>query len=86
MSSLSLHEYGGECVRLLRLAPGASLPAHDNVGGEEILVLEGGYRDERAHHGDGAWIRNPPGAGHPMSSDDGALLYVKTGHLPPAAS
>lgn len=81
VEALELHRHGTEHVRLLRLAPGARIPARPLPGGEEILVLEGGYRDELARHTAGTWVRNPPGSAHGIASDQGALLWIKTGHL-----
>lgn len=81
VSSLLLHEHGDERVRLLRLAPGTSVAAHEHPGGEEILVLEGGFCDGVANHEEGTWIRNPAGSSHAVSTEGGALLYIKTGHL-----
>ncbi len=78
---LPLHQYGTEIVRMVRLSPGTKLDAHDHIGGEEILVLEGGFEDEHGRYSEGHWIRNPPGSRHEVSSAEGCLLYVKTGHL-----
>ncbi|MGI9452815.1 MAG: cupin domain-containing protein [Geminicoccaceae bacterium] len=78
---LPLHRYGGEVVRMIRMAPGTRLDHHDHPGGEEILVLEGGFEDEHGRYEEGHWIRNPPGSGHKVVSEKGCLLYVKTGHL-----
>ncbi len=81
LSTLSLHRFGDETVRLLRLAPGVRLDRHDHPGGEEIFVIEGGFDDEYGHYPAGTWIRNPPASAHGMGSKEGCLLYVKTGHL-----
>lgn len=80
---LPLHRYGAEIVRMVRMAPGTRLDPHDHPRGEEILVLEGGFADEHGHYTKGHWIRNPPGSGHAVTSDEGCLLYIKTGHLAP---
>ena len=79
---LPLHRYGEEVVRMVRMAPGTRLDHHDHPGGEEILVLEGGFADEHGRYQEGHWIRNPPGSGHQVVSEQGCLLYIKTGHLP----
>ncbi len=78
---LPLHRYGTEVVRMIRMAPGTRLDHHDHPRGEEILVLEGGFEDEDARYTEGHWIRNPPGSGHRVTSENGCLLYIKTGHL-----
>lgn len=81
LSILPLHRFGNEVVRMVRFAPGTKLKPHDHPGGEEIYVLEGGFADEHGHYAEGSWIRNPPGSGHTALSDEGCLLYIKTGHL-----
>jgi len=79
---LPLHRHGSEQVALLRLAPGTSW-TQANRGGEEILVLEGRFSDEQAGYPAGTWLRYPHGSMHDaFTGDAGALLYMKTGHLP----
>ena len=78
---LSLHERGAERVRLIKLEPGTRVARHDCPGGEEILVLDGGFEDELGRYPKGTWLRNPPGSAHSAFSQDGCMLYVKTGHL-----
>ncbi len=72
---------GREAMRLVRFAPGASVPLQHFEGGEEILVLSGELRDEHGVHPRGTWLRFSPGTGHAPSSELGCLLYVKKGHL-----
>lgn len=82
---LPLHEFGTERVALERWAPGTRLAPHRHAGGEEILVLEGGFEDELGAYPRGSWLRSPHGSEHAtVAGPDGALLYVKTGHLPGA--
>ena len=51
-------------------------------GGEEILVLDGTFYDEQGVYPKGTWLRSPHLSQHtPYTKDDGALIYVKTGHL-----
>lgn len=78
---LPLHQFETETVRMVRFAPGTQLEPHDHPGGEEIFVVEGSFEDEHGHYEQGAWIRNPPGSSHEARSEEGCLLYVKTGHL-----
>lgn len=78
---LPLHQFATETVRMLRLAPGTRIEPHDHPGGEEIFVLEGSLADEHGRYEQGAWIRNPDGSSHKASSEEGCLLYIKTGHL-----
>jgi anti-sigma factor ChrR (cupin superfamily) len=35
-----------------------------NGGGEEFLVLEGTFSDERGDYPRGSYVRNPPGTAH----------------------
>jgi anti-sigma factor ChrR (cupin superfamily) len=78
---LPLHRFAGETARMVRFAPGTTLEPRDHPGGEEIFVLEGVFEDEEGRYPAGTWIRNPPGSSHQARSDEGCLLYVKTGHL-----
>ena len=69
---------------LLRLAPGAS-PFDDVVGGAELLVLGGSVLEDRLCHRRGTWIRLPGGTPTRMRAGPrGAVVYLKTGHLPGA--
>jgi hypothetical protein len=56
---------------------GNRLDCHHHCGGEEILMVEGGFQDEH-----GNWLRNPPGSAHRPWSEAGCRIWVKTGHLP----
>ena len=79
-----LHRHGNELVRLVRFEPGTRLDGHAHPGGEEILVLEGSFGDENGAYEAGTWSRSPAGTGHAPFSETGCLLYIRTGHLPPA--
>lgn len=78
---LPLHAYGTEQVALVQWAPGAHFQPHRHWGGEEIFVLEGIFADEQGVYPRGTWLRNPPGSVHTPFSEEGCLIYVKTGHL-----
>jgi anti-sigma factor ChrR (cupin superfamily) len=81
---LPLHRHGDENVFLLRWSPDTVYPAHSHDGGEEILVLQGAFHDEGRRYPKGSWVRYPAGSRHePYTLAEGALLYVKEGHLPP---
>lgn len=82
---LPLHSAEGENVALVRWAPGTKFTQHAHWGGEEIFVLEGTFQDEHGDYPAGTWIRSPHGSTHTPWSDEGCLIYVKTGHLPQAA-
>jgi len=69
-------------VALVRWAPNTEFKPHTHWGGEEILVLEGCFHDEHGDYSAGSWIRNPDQSRHtPYTRDEGALIYVKVGHL-----
>ena len=79
---LSLHEFETEHIALVRWAPNTVFKPHSHFGGEEIFVLEGTFYDEHGHYPQGTWIRNPHmSTHHPYTREDGALIYVKIGHL-----
>ncbi len=70
-----------ENVALVRWQAGARFPGHGHPGGEEILVLDGVFEDELGRYPKGTWLRSPPGSVHTPFSEEGCLIYVKTGHL-----
>lgn len=80
ISRLPLHEFGRERVAMLRLDPGSRYQ-HSYAGGEEIFVVSGSFTDERGDYASGSWIRNPGDSTHSLFSEQGCLLFIKTGHL-----
>lgn len=79
---LSLHQYEAEQVALVRWAPNTRFNAHTHWGGEEVFVIEGTFFDEHGEYPAGSWIRSPHQSAHaPFTKDNGALIYVKVGHL-----
>lgn len=82
LTVLPLHEFDQEHVALVRWAPNTRFQRHAHWGGEEILVLEGVFRDEHGTYPRGSWIRSPHGSIHsPFTEAEGAMIYVKVGHL-----
>ena len=67
----------GQVTSVVRFAPGAEFSAHDHPEGEEILVLEGVFADERGDWPAGSYLLNPEGSRHHPSSSEGCLLFVK---------
>ncbi len=59
-------EKGGarDATVLIRMEPGCGYPAHRHLDVEEVLILRGGYRDERGEHRAGAYLRYPPDSVH----------------------
>jgi anti-sigma factor ChrR (cupin superfamily) len=87
LTVLPLHQYQTESAALVRWAPNTEFNAHRHWGGEEILVLEGVFNDEHGRYPQGTWIRSPHLSEHtPYTRSEGALIYVKTGHLPGPAT
>ena len=54
----SLHEGLTKHTALVRWAPDTRFNPHTHVGGEEILVLAGVFRDEHGAYPAGTWIRS----------------------------
>lgn len=78
---LPLHRHGNECVRLLALTAGFDGDDRDWPGGAEYLVIDGVCRDLDDSYPAGTWLRLPPGSRQRLSSDAGATLFLKSGHL-----
>ena len=78
---LPLHAHKTEQVALVKWNPGTTFQRHQHWGGEEIFVVEGVFADEQGVYPQGTWLRNPPGSVHTPFSEEGCLIYVKTGHL-----
>lgn len=81
LTVLPLHAFGSEQVALVKWAAGTHFQQHRHGGGEEIFVLDGTFADEYDVYPKGTWLRNPPGSVHTPFSEEGCLIYVKTGHL-----
>ncbi len=80
VSRRMLDRVGDEAARattLVRYAPDSVFPEHAHPDGEEILVLDGSFSDERGHHGPGTYLRNPDGSRHAPRSEGGCTLFVK---------
>jgi anti-sigma factor ChrR (cupin superfamily) len=85
LSVMPLHSAANENVVLVKWAPYTRFNRHQHWGGEEIFVLSGVFRDEHGVYPKGSWLRSPHLSQHtPFTLEEGALIYVKTGHLHPA--
>lgn len=81
-----LDRIGDEVARatsLVRYAPGSAFSAHTHGGGEEFLVVEGVFSDERGDYGPGCYVRNPCGSRHTPFSRTGCILFVKLWQMNP---
>lgn len=74
----------GQVTSLVRYAPGSTFRSHPHPEGEEILVLEGVFSDERGDWPAGTWLANPEGFEHAPHSEPGCLLFVKLRQYPGA--
>jgi anti-sigma factor ChrR (cupin superfamily) len=82
LSVMPLHEFDGVSTALVRWAPQTRFNTHAHPGGEEILVLDGLFQDEAGDYPAGTWLRSPRWSRHtPFTGAQGALIYVKVGHL-----
>jgi anti-sigma factor ChrR (cupin superfamily) len=75
-----LDRVGEEVARatsVVRYAPNTEFTPHSHDSGEEILVLDGCFSDERGDYPAGMYLRNPPGSQHAPYSTDGCTLFVK---------
>ena len=85
LEAMPLHAFQDEKVALIRWAPNTAYQEHTHHGGEEVFVIEGLFSDEYGDYPAGTWVRSPDGSSHSaFTRDEGALLYVKGGHLPAA--
>lgn len=78
-----LYQSAHELVRLESLAAGEPIFASEPVAGAELLVLGGEITEGASAYSTGSWLRLPAGTFPELvSGKAGALLYIKTGHLP----
>ena len=79
---MPLHAHDGVSTALVRWAPNTVFNPHRHPGGEEILVLDGVFRDDQGDYPAMSWLRSPRWSQHaPFTRAEGALIYVKVGHL-----
>ncbi|MBI5852824.1 MAG: cupin domain-containing protein [Planctomycetes bacterium] len=84
---VSIHFYrtdreSGHAAVMIRMEPGCGYPAHRHVGPEELLVLQGGFRDEHGEWRAGDYARFEPGTRHaPVALADGpACVFFAIAH------
>ena len=85
IEAMPLHQFRDERVVLIRWAPNTPYQEHSHHGGEEVFVIDGCFFDQYGDYQAGAWVRYPDQSSHnPFTRNEGALLYLKSGHLPTA--
>jgi putative transcriptional regulator len=63
-------EETGAATLFIRMEPGCGYPAHRHTGIEEVLILQGGYRDHKGEHRAGDYLVNEAGSAHyPVALD-----------------
>jgi len=81
-----LDRLGDEVARatsVVRYAPGGAFSPHTHGGGEEFLVLDGVFHDERGDYPPGTYVRNPPTSRHTPGSAPGCTILVKLWQFDP---
>jgi anti-sigma factor ChrR (cupin superfamily) len=69
-------------ARVGRVFPNAQVMEHDHPGGEEVLILDGVFKDQFGDGTPGTWLRYPIGLAHaPYTGDEGALIYIRDGDV-----
>jgi len=61
---------------LLKFAAGATYPAHNHPGGEEIFVLEGDLKLGKDHLYAGDYLYTSPNGKHAVRSEQGCIVLV----------
>ena len=72
----------GQVTSVVRYDAGSLFPVHEHPEGEEILVLEGVFTDERGDWPAGSYLLNPEGFRHAPSSREGCVIFVKLRQFP----
>jgi ChrR Cupin-like domain len=78
---IMLDRIGDEVARatsIVRYSPDSQFSPHIRGGGDESLVLEGVFQDERGGFPARSYVRNPPTSQHTPISASGCTLFVTT--------
>ena len=68
---------GGVVTSIVEYAAGSEFPEHGHPQGEEMLVLDGTFSDERGDFSRGSYLLNPEGFRHAPHSRQGCTVFVK---------
>jgi anti-sigma factor ChrR (cupin superfamily) len=72
LHALRRDEETGDSTVLIRMQPGCGYPAHRHNGIEEVLILQGGYRDQGGEHHAGDYVVNEANSEHhPIAVEGG---------------
>ncbi len=82
LSVMPLHRFGHEQTALVRWPANEVFKSHRHMGGEEIFVLSGTFKDEHGSYAAHSWLRSPHLSQHHPFVDEETIILVKTGHLP----
>jgi anti-sigma factor ChrR (cupin superfamily) len=78
-------EVTGTCTAFVKVAPGGGYATHRHRGGEECLVLQGGFRDRRGEYHAGDFVYYEPGSIHydfqALEGEECILFVVAHGGL-----
>ncbi|HEV7842146.1 MAG TPA: cupin domain-containing protein [Pyrinomonadaceae bacterium] len=69
-------EETGDSTVLIRMEPGCDYPAHRHNGIEEILILQGGYRDQQGEYRAGDYVFNEASSTHHPVALEGAEACI----------
>lgn len=84
LNVLRLDEKRRDATVFIRMQPGCRYPAHRHVGVEEVLILQGGYRDSSGEHRAGDYIINEAGSTHypiALEGEDCIMFAVAHGGI-----
>ncbi|MBP0030055.1 cupin domain-containing protein [Roseofilum sp. Guam] len=82
LQMMPLRCFHTEQVFLMKWEALTHYPHYTHSSSSEVLVLDGVWEDEYGKYPKGTWLRSPVGSSHSPFSQEGCLLYAKTGHLP----
>ncbi|RIZ53186.1 cupin domain-containing protein [Vibrio sp. PID23_8] len=74
----------GHTTSIVKYEANSAFATHFHPLGEEILVLEGVFSDEKGDYPAGTYLRNPPGSHHAPFSKEGCVILVKLNQFAPS--